>query len=287
MEVHLSTDATFEMQGRTGGLSAFVRVDRTTYYFLVCGLVLGNALYSPIIYYISHGDIITALLNTFGISAIAWFGLWAAMSLLATKTNDRPTALDYAVGAASLLVAFLPIGSATWVFITALAPYLILTSRVRSPIYRAAWIMMTLTVPLFWGRRIMQLFADYILAGDAMLVSAITNTARRGNLVDMPGSDGILAIYAPCSSFANVSLALLCWTVMTQIRRVEWRPVHVFWCLAACLTMVAVNVSRISLIGFFPQHYHFLHEGYGSALFSWASMLACYAVCNRGTLRAP
>jgi exosortase/archaeosortase family protein len=152
---------------------------------------------------------------------------------------------------------------------------------------RAGWIFLALAFPMFWSKRLFNILAEYFLSLDAILVSSITHTQRISNLVEMPGGDGFLEIAPRCSSMANVSLAVLCWVLFTQTRRTEWRPANIVWCSAACLLVIVINVTRISLIGFFPSYYDLLHGDVGSTITNWLTVIAVFAVCNYGARRAP
>ena len=72
-----------------------------------------------------------------------------------------------------------------------------------------------------------QLFANFILAVDASLVSWLLGTHRTGNLVEFADKSGQLVIFPACSSLANVSLAFLCWvTLVSWYHTKAPRPIY-------------------------------------------------------------
>ncbi len=65
---------------------------------------------------------------------------------------------------------------------------------------------------------------------------------------------------------ANVSLAFLCWVAVSQWVGHRRQPQDLMWCLLACLSVVAVNVARISIMGLSHWHYETFHYGWGATL---------------------
>lgn len=227
-----------------------------------------------------------AIFSTFDASALLWIGFFVALRFSWNATATECRSLDGLVAVGVILACLLPVGAAIWIVITVVSLYFILTSDNADPMHKGAWVFFAMSFPLFWGRRIFNLFTDYVLSMDAYLVSMVTQTQRTGNLVAMPGGEGFLQIAAACSSMSNVSLAVLCWTLFTQSNNVGWHPRNILWCLAACLSVIALNIGRIAVIGFFPHYYGFLHDGFGVTIFSWIAALVCIGVCYVGTRKA-
>jgi exosortase/archaeosortase family protein len=95
-----------------------------------------------------------------------------------------------------------------------------------------------------------------------------------------------MQIYPACSSFANVSLAILCWVTFSQVTRYAGsRSQAVGWCLLACASVLLINVTRISLIGFFPHYYDLLHGPIGTSVAGWLTLAASVAICAIGVKR--
>jgi len=215
----------------------------------------------------------------FNISAIVWAAYYLALnSIIASNAVGSPTRLDWTLCIASISICFLPIGGTAWLLMFAIGIFLVLTSNGLREWSNAGWVFMAITVPEFWGRRIFNFFSDFILEIDAKFVSALTQTERMGNVVEMPGGGGALIIGAPCSSMANVSLAVLCWVLFSRYRVHRWSYWNIFWCLLTAISIMLINVIRITIIGYYPQYYIFLHDGGGVVVFSWLSAAAAVGI---------
>jgi hypothetical protein len=138
---------------------------------------------------------------------------------------------------------------------------------------------------MFWGKQLMSLFSEWILQFDAALVSWATGLDRAGNTIALDGGFGVLWIAIPCSSFSNVSLAMVCWVAFA---RSSDRPVtysDLRWCLLACLAVIAVNVSRLSLLALAPDFYDAIHGPTGAAIAGWTTLFAVVGICAFGMRR--
>lgn len=246
---------------------------------------IANALMPNIVNGIAADGIVVALINTFEISAIVWLAIFVTVKYALLGAKRPITLFDRCLAIAVALVCLLPIGPVMWLLLTLFSIKLITEAGRDDMLHRAGWVCLALTVPMFWSKRLFNMFSEFFLAIDAQLVSSITQTERISNLVPIPGGNGFLQIAAPCSSMANVSLALLCWILFTQTGGVRWEPRNVLWCGLACLSVVAINVTRISLIGFYPSQYELLHGPIGSTVVSWITVVVVLAVCFYGVGR--
>ena len=136
---------------------------------------------------------------------------------------------------------------------------------------------------MFWGRMLMHCLNGLILGTDALLVGWFTGMNSVGNTVRIAGGDSFVFIAEPCSSLANISLAILCWVLFTQSRDLRWSLAGAGWCLIACLFVVAVNVTRIGLIVLHPDSYDLIHGPAGAAVASWLSFAAVVGISAYGT----
>lgn len=206
-----------------------------------------------------------AFFNTFEISIIVWISCVAGIALILQDRTARIRSSDLAIGAAFVVLVILPIGPLSWLAVTALGLYLLLSTDVPSS-RRGALILVATCVPMLWSRLLFQFFADLILQIDASLVSTLLHTRRSGDIVDFADGSGVLVILPACSSLANVSLAVLCWVTVSQSvghKRSAYDP---FWCLLACMSVIAVNVTRISFMGLSQWHYMTFHSSWGAAV---------------------
>jgi exosortase/archaeosortase family protein len=250
--------------------------------FVLC---TANAMLSTIVDGIRRDGIVYSIANTFELSAIVWIALFMAIRFAILDEAVQKRQFDLVLLTLVIIACFLPLGPATWAVLSIVSLYAVVSSRPMTYGARAGWIFLAVSFCMFWSKRLFNFFADFFLSFDAMLVSQITRTVRTGNLVAMPDGNGYLAIAVPCSSMANVSLAVLCWVLFTQITNLKWRLKNVFWCLLACLSVVAINVIRISLIGFFPRQYDLLHGPVGATFVSWVIIIVVLVICYHGVGR--
>jgi hypothetical protein len=208
-----------------------------------------------------------AILNTFNVSAIVWLSCLFGLILLFSARPKRSeiNKRDWAIGSAALALIAIPVGACSWAAVTLACVYLLL-ERPDDDTRRGATILLAVTAPMLWTRLIYRFFAPPVLAFDARLVSSILGTTRHGNVVGFADHSGNLIVEIPCSSLANVSLALLCWVAVSQFVRHQPRRTDVLWCAAACLSVVVVNVIRMAAMGINVSLYEAIHGGVGSAV---------------------
>ena len=85
-------------------------------------------------------------------------------------------------------------------------------------------------------------------------------------MVRFADNSGYLVVFPGCSSFANVSLALLTWVLISQSVGHRSSMRDIFWCLLACAAVVAVNVSRLSIMATDMHQFVTIHNPWGNAI---------------------
>src|SRR4030095_16203116 len=193
---------------------------------------------------------------------------FAGISLVYEKTPERVQPLDLVIARIFLILVALPIFPLSWVGVTGLSLYILLFANNNSERMRGALILLAMTAPMLWSRLLFQIFAKPILDIDASLVSLLLGTPRTGNMVGFLDGSGYMIVLPPCSSLANMSLALLCWVTITQWVGHRWTTKDVFWAGLACGSVFAVNGTRISLMGFSHRHYELIHSSWGDLIVS-------------------
>jgi exosortase/archaeosortase family protein len=214
----------------------------------------------------------TAAFGTFDISAIVVAACVAGIALVLQSRVEEVRSADVAVGVVLFLLMILPIAAMAWLAVSGLSLYILFFGKVDDPARRGAIILLAATVPMLWSRMLFDFFAKPILEVDATLVAWILGTYRAGNVVEFADHSGSLVIFPPCSSLANMSLALLCWVTVSQFVRHKWRSSDLFWCLLACASVVALNVVRISLMGLSVSHYEAIHDSLGDIIANTAML---------------
>lgn len=270
-------------------MNGIIWMPRFTRGELVAALyVLGcvNGLSAKIILSVHQHGWVDAAANTFDISVIVIVACVAGVSLVLADRSEVNLA-DVLVALVLSLMMALPIGALSWVAMTMLSLYLLARPQTaeRSPEHRGAVILLAATVPMLWSRLVFDLFANFILGVDAALVSRLLGTYRDGNMVQFADHSGTLVIFSSCSSLANVSLALLCWVTVSEFVGHQRRAEDVFWCLLACISVVAVNVLRISVMGVSSAYYQLLHSPSVEALLNITVFILIVSICVAGTRR--
>jgi hypothetical protein len=198
-------------------------------------------------------------------NVVVLFACFAGISAMLSESRDKDEiqSTDVAVAVVFLMFVSGPIFPLSWVGVTGLSLYILLFANGRSDRTRGAIILLALTVPMLWSRLVFQLFAKFILDIDATLVASLLGSDRVGNMVGFADRSGYMIVLPACSSLANMSLAFLCWVSITQWAKHPWSPMDIVWSLLACLSVITVNVTRISLMGVSHSHYAAIHSDLG------------------------
>jgi hypothetical protein len=138
---------------------------------------------------------------------------------------------------------------------------------------------------MLWSRLLFRFFANPILEIDASLVGWLLGTHQTGNLVEFADGSGLLVILPDCSSLANVSLAFLCWLTVSQFVGHKTSAYDILWCLLACASVVAVNVTRLSLMGWSNLQYDEIHSHWGDAVANTIILSLTIGFCTLGVRR--
>jgi hypothetical protein len=224
---------------------------------------LANGLVARI-YATSNFDDWTGVVLGLDINVIVLFACFAGLSaIFSDKHREQIRPMDLAVAAVFLMLTALPIFALSWVAVTGLSFYILLFANGSSARKRGAVILLALTVPMVWSRLLFQLFAKQILDIDAWLVASLLGSDRIGNMVGFADGSGYMVVLPACSSLTNMSLAFLCWVSVTQWAEHRWSAWDLLWSLLVCISVIAVNVTRISLMGLSHRHYDMIHGDLG------------------------
>ena len=254
-----------ELIVRGSGLRMAGELPRGEFFAGLFTLGCVSGLASRIIQSINRLGWADALFNTFEISAVVWISCAAGVSLVLRDRTIGVRSSELAMGGGFVFLVILPIGPLSWLAVTVLSLYIIISTNVA--LYRrGAFILLAATVPMLWSRLLFQFFANPILQIDASLVGWILGTHRSGDIVEFGDGSGVLVILPSCSSLANVSLAFLCWVTVSQLVCHKKSAYDLFWCLMACISVIAVNVTRISVQGLSQWHYATFNSPWSDAV---------------------
>jgi hypothetical protein len=266
----IATELTLPSRGLVAALRHSIPRDEFFAGLYILGLA--NGLLGRFIQSLSF-DAWTGAISGIDINVIVAFACFAGVSTMLSEERDEIRTADLVVGLIFLAFVILPIFALSWVAVTGLSLYILFFAKGGSGRRRGAVILLALTVPMLWSRLLFQLFAKLILDIDATLIAWVLGTDRVGNTVGMVDGSGYMAVLPACSSLANMSLAFLCWVSVTQWAKHRWSAMDLLWSSLACASVIAVNVTRISLMGLSHSHYQAIHSESGD-LVSNSVMLA-------------
>jgi hypothetical protein len=259
------TTTTNVLIGRSRGLIEAVRHTPRNEFFV--GLfILGcvNGLLGRTILTLNLQGWMGAMLG-FDMNVIVLFACFAGLYLIASSSADQVRTSDVVIGFVFLGLVILPIYAMSWVAVAGLSLYILSFASPGSELRRGALILLALTIPMLWSRLFFQFFARPLLELDATMVTWLLGTGRIGNLVNFADNSGYMVITPACASWANLSFAFLCWVAVTQWANHRWSYLDLLWSFLACVSVVAVNVTRIAIIGLSRGHYETIHGQWGDA----------------------
>jgi len=135
----------------------------------------------------------------------------------------------------------------------------------------------------------LEIFGAPILKADAILVSTLIGTDRVDNVFSsVIGSDGSRTHFSVgdgCSSVHGMSIAILAWITISNTLGITWSARNLAWGLLAVGSMLAVNISRLSLMGLFPAYFPEIHGSPGSEIAAWLSLTLILVILLRGVGR--
>jgi exosortase/archaeosortase family protein len=247
---------------------------------LFCALIavgFANGIFENILAAVSAGGLGSALLNIFDISVFVWLAAAAGLLLVARSPATRPSRGDGVLVALASITILLPVPALSWLAYTGLVLSLLVRSTPGSTLRRGAVILLAVTIPMFWARIFMSLFNDAILAADATFAAWAVGTQRSGNIVPFADGSGAMWIAPGCSSFTNISLAILAFVALVNVTARQWTPSVLALGVLTCGLVVGVNVTRISLIGYYPEYFELIHGQVGAGIAGWLTTLLIMA----------
>lgn len=257
-------------------------MSRDEFFATIFILACINGLGSRVINSIRSAGWNDALLSTFGTSVIVWIACFGGIRLILCQRMGKIRLADVLVGLVLLVPIALPIEKLSWLAVSILSLYVLMFTDPPSPRRRGAIILLATTVPMLWSPFLFRYFANFILNIDASLISWLLGTQNAGNVIPFSDRSGSLIISPYCSSLANVSLALLTWVTLSQWRPRRPSPRDVYWCLLAAASVIAVNVTRIALMGLSEIHYQTIHNPWGDLIANTLTLGLTVGICVLG-----
>ena len=217
-----------------------------------------------------------------GFDAIAWgVALWRLSKTPARAATRREIALVLAL----CLVGGLVRQEAAMFALTGLGLWLLANEEPEGR--GAAVVLLAIASHQLWGRLLFSAISAEAVRGDAALVGsalswAIKGVRWRANIITMPGGFSI-EVLEGCSSFTNVSAALLAWVAFAKLERLAWTPRDAWVGLAAAAMQVALNVARLCLIAQSLPMFDYWHDGQGAQIYAAVASAAAVLIAVIGT----
>jgi exosortase/archaeosortase family protein len=220
-----------------------------------------------------------ALVSDFLAIGIFQYLAWYVIFRLLISSDLAPAARsrDFLVIAALCLPIFLPTSKMVWVAATGIAVYLWLFNQGDPKVRAAGMVLAALSIQELWGHIFFNLVTFPLLRAETAVVGTLLEAVRPGtvwhdNAITGPNGYGVVII-GNCSSFHNLSLAMLCWLTVSRLRRQDWRVRDFVIGGAIGVTMILFNVVRICLMAGNVNLYHYWHDGIGAEMYAVAASL--------------
>ena len=211
---------------------------------------------------------------------LAWYVIFRL--LLSSYRVGIARLQDVLVITALIVPVFLPTGKTLWIAATCIAIYWRLSSAGDRKLRAAAVVLAALSVQELWGHILFNLITSPLLRAETAVVGTILSVVRLGtvwhdNAIMGPNGFGIVIINS-CSSFHNLSLALLCWVTVSRLRHQDWRVRDFGYGAGIGILMILFNVIRICLMAWNADLYHYWHDGDGAVIFAIGASLTVLSI---------
>jgi hypothetical protein len=187
----------------------------------------------------------------------------------------------------TLLSSFLPYRFGIGLLATLVALYLLRFDRGDRNLKAAGYMLLAVSMQLVWGPIVFQLFTPQLLSADAALVGTMLREFRpdivwSGTNFFAPDGHAV-SLIAACSSFNNVSSAVLACAAVAMLRRNRWVRRDVTTAITASAAMILVNAVRICLFAWSENYRLFWHDGAGAQMLGIAETLVVLAIAWLGS----
>jgi hypothetical protein len=219
------------------------------------------------------------LMTSVGNVGIFQYMAWYVIFRLLGSSDSMPAAgpRDFLVTAGLCLAVFAGTNSMIWVAATGIAIYLWFFSAGDHKLRAAGTVLAALALQELWGPLLFNLLAVHLVRVEAAVISTLLEVARPGtawqdNIITEPNGYRVV-ILAGCSSFHNLSLAMLCWLTVSRLRHQDWQARDFSIGAVIGVTMILFNIARICLMAWSIDLYHYWHDGTGAEIYAIGASL--------------
>ena len=200
--------------------------------------------------------------------------------------NLRDITVAVIASCAIVLSSFIGYRFGVGALTTVAALYILATAQDDKALRGAGTVLMAVSFNVLWAGIIFRYFLPHILWADAAVVKIVLWAASSDiNVVDTtfysPG-DHVISLVGACSSFNNVSLAMLAYVSITMLVRTYWNRSDLIWMAGLCILMIAFNAVRLSILARDFESYLYWHDLAGKQYLALAQTFAVVAVAYVG-----
>lgn len=162
------------------------------------------------------------------------------------------------------------------------AVYLMLTCRGDKNLRSASSLLFAISAHLAWGPIFFLAAGPEVVQGDAAIVAGMLKIARpdivwNDTSFTTPNGHGLVLVGA-CSSFQNISTALLACVTATMLTRPAWIKRDIGVIILAALAMIGINTARLCLLAWDHDSFEYWHNGDGASVFLFLQTLVALTV---------
>jgi hypothetical protein len=216
---------------------------------------------------------------------MAWYVVFRLLLASDRSMAARWGHLLIAAGICCLL--FLPTSRMVWVAATGIAICMWVFNRGDPKLRAAGAVLAALSMQELWGHVFFNLVAMPLMRAETAVVGTMLAAVRAGtvwqdNVITGPSGFGI-AIYTGCSSFHNLSLAMLCWVSVCKLRHQDWQRRDFVVGAVVGGTMILLNLVRLYLMAWDIDLLHYWHDGTGAEIFAIGASTTILLISLYGT----
>ena len=228
-----------------------------------------NATIKPVSLHILELGCFNSALQTFGVSIVVWAIWLLIIKRLFQPAKEEATKQDVWVAILTLIALHVTSSTLCWLILACFAVFIIYTSSQHKI---CGQILLALAIREPISQVVFQLFTPSLLAFDSTMVKLFLSMFSldsnvSGNLVSSDYGYNLF-ILKGCSSFINLSYALLCWFVIFKLYYAKLHFKTFVSCIGVILVIPILNYMRLSLMTQGMEMFNFIHGSAGNNIFN-------------------
>lgn len=273
----------------SGQLARSARLGRREIFIWIAAALVGNEL----LQLVDVGSAWSLVASLETQNYVLWLAGYAVVSRVRASSAELPAdRLDCWFSAATcvaiLLTSLLPHRWGLGFVATTTSIYLLFEHRGDRNLRAAGYLLLAISAHLLWAPVLFQLATPEFVRADAAIVAVALKILRpdilwSGTTFHTPDGHNLILIGA-CSSFQNISIALLACTTVTMLSRTQWVREDMITVALATATMVIINAGRLCVLAWSASAFKFWHDGDGVGLFVFGQTAIVMLIAWRGAV---